>query len=255
MIPEIITPYGTIPTFPCFVVLGVLSFILVLHVSLKKAANQSKEEDFIFLRLVVAGIVAWFFAGLFDASFKYFEYGTFEWKGITFYGGLFGAVLCLVVLLYRAREKQKTQFSVQQWFDLLALPLVSFHFFGRLGCFFAGCCYGKITNSGFGVVFLDQPEQGIIHGGVQRYPTQLFEAILLLVVFFVLIFVKKRAPIYLICYSLGRFLIEFYRGDDRGYLSELLSPAQMISVFVFAFAIWLLIKRIRNNESGNVLNT
>lgn len=153
MIPKIITPIGTIPTFPCFIVLGVLSFIGVLHISLNKASNRGKEEEFILLRLVIVGIVAWFFAGLFDAIFKYFEYGTFEWKGIAFYGGLIGAIVSLPILLKGTREKQKTEFSIKEWFELLVLPLVSFHFWGRLGCFFAGCCYGKITDSIFGIVF------------------------------------------------------------------------------------------------------
>lgn len=94
---------------------------------------------------------------------------------------------------------------------------------------------------------MDQPEQGIIHDGVARYPTQLFEAGLLFIVFLILLFVKEKAIIYLLCYSAGRFFVEFYRGDDRGYLSSFLSPAQIISIFAFIFAIWLLIKKQKCN--------
>lgn len=243
MIPKIITPYGDIPTFPCLIALGVLTFILILHISLRKTSNRGKEEEFIFPRLVITGMVAWVFAGLFDAIFKYFEYGIFEWKGITFYGGLIGAIISLWLLLKQSKKKQRTNISVEEWFQFLTLPLISFHFFGRVGCFFAGCCYGRTTNGCLGVAFPDQPEQGILHYGLKRYPTQLFEGILLLVIFLVVLFVKEKATIYLLCYSVGRFFIEFFRGDDRGYVSNLFSPAQMISIFFFVFATWWLLKK------------
>ena len=242
MIPWIVTPHGNIPTFPIFITLGIVAFLLTVHISLRNTPERSNEESFIFPRLVIAGAFAWFFAGLFDSLFKFFEYGKFEWKGITFYGGLIGAALSMRILLIPVAGKQKTKISVKEWFQILTLPLVVFHFFGRLGCFFAGCCYGKITTSRIGVVFVDQLSQGIVHNGIKRYPTQLFEAALLLLIFIIILFVKDKVSVYLICYSIGRFFIEFFRGDDRGSFLRFLSPAQGISILFFALGIGLLIK-------------
>ena len=246
MIPLIVTPYGSIPTFPIFVTMGVLAFIFTLHLCLKNAQNRSKEEEFIIFRLLISAICAWLFAAIFDAFFKYLEYGIFEFKGITFYGGLIGAVISICVLLINTKKNGKTQFSCREWLDKLTLPLLSFHFFGRLGCFFGGCCYGKVTDSPIGVVFPDNIDAEIIHGGVKRYPTQLFEALLILVIFLILLFIKNRASIYLLMYSVGRFIIEFFRGDDRGFLSSLLSPAQVISVVLFGVSVLLLVKLARD---------
>lgn len=245
MIPSIDTPLGKIPLFPIFVTMGVIAFVLAIHLCLKKAENRRKEEEFIVFRLLVSVICACFFAALFDAIFKYFEHGVFEFKGITFYGGFIGATVSLYLLLLNTKEKKKTQFSIIEWFDLLTVPLLSFHFFGRLGCFFGGCCYGKITDSALGVVFPDNAEMGIIHNGVKRYPTQLFEVLLIAIIFFAVLFVKSRFSVYLLTYSVGRFTIEFFRGDDRGFLSTLFSPAQVISILLFLTSILLFINKLR----------
>jgi len=246
MIPTISTSFGKIPTFPIFIVIGVLSFFLVLHISLLKADKREKEEEFILPRLVLCGMVAWFFAGVFDAIFKYFKYGVFEFRGITFYGGLIGAIISICVLLYGTYSNKKTEYRITEWLDILTLPLVSFHFFGRLGCFFGGCCYGKMTNCYFGI---DYPYyiDGMLQYFVKRYPTQLFEAFLLVIIFVIVSFCQNKSIVYLLCYSIGRFFIEYLRGDDRGDFFINLSPAQLISILLFSFSIILiLINRYKN---------
>ena len=102
-----------------------------------------------------------------------------------------------------------------------------FHFFGRIGCFLGGCCYGKVTTFKLGVAFPDNVKENIFHYGSKRYPTQLFEAIILLIILVTILFVKKnKFKLYLILYSIARFFLEFLRGDDRGSVLINISPAQ-----------------------------
>ena len=108
--------------------------------------------------------------------------------------------------------------------------------FGRIGCFLAGCCYGKETDSWLGVVFTNSD---FAPNGVKVLPTQLFMAggdILLMAV--LLWYAAKRplrgrtSALYLILYSIGRFAIEFLRNDDRGTVG-MLSTSQFIAIFTF----------------------
>lgn len=234
MISLIHTPWGDISTYTLCVVVGVLAMLGVLHISLKNAENRYAEEVFIIPKMAVCGISAFLFATLLDALFKFFKYGTFTIGGITFYGGLIGAALTLYIQLMVSKRKKKTQYSVYEWFNILTPPLVAFHFFGRIGCFFAGCCYGKPTSSIFGMVFPDNSQYGIIHNGIPLHPTQLYEAMLLLTIFIAILFIKHKFQIYLLCYAVGRYLIEYLRGDDRGYVSQYISPAQAVSLCILA---------------------
>lgn len=235
MIPYIHTPWGNVSTFSISVIIGILSMFIVLHILLLKSNDRGKEEIFIFPKIVICGLCGFLFAGLFDSVNKIKVYGKFQVSGISFYGGLFGAIICLYVLL--KFSKQKTQYNMNEWYNLLTLPLISFHLFGRLGCFLGGCCYGKNTNSIFGMVFPDNPEHGIFHNGAKCYPTQLFEVFTLIIIFIAVLFVKNKFEIYLLLYSVFRFIIEIFRGDNRGYIIEWISPAQMTSVIIFFIVI------------------
>ncbi len=232
MIPYINTPWGSIPTFTVFVVIGVLSMLMIVCVLLSKAENKEMEEIFIFPKIIICGISGFVFAGIFDAIAKIKELGEFKISGISFYGGLIGAVISFYIVLKFSRGK--TQYSIREWYNLMTLPLISFHFYGRLGCFFGGCCYGKKTDSFIGVLFPDNVNQNIFHNGIKCYPTQLFEAMALMMIFIVIMFVSEKFELYLLLYSVSRFIIEFFRGDNRGYFIELLSPSQFVSVVIFS---------------------
>ncbi len=230
MIPCISTPLGNISTFTLMVVIAVLSMLAVLHIILKKSKNREKEEAYIFPKVVASGFVAYLSSALFDALFKIPENNGFIVKGITFYGGLIGAIICMYVLMYLSKEY--TEYSIKQWYEILTLPLIVFHFFGRIGCFMGGCCYGKTTDSVLGIYFPDNIENGIFHNGLKCYPTQLFEVGALIIVFVLAFYSTVKFKTYLISYAIARFFIEFFRGDDRGYLIMGLSPAQVISVII-----------------------
>lgn len=130
----------------------------------------------------------------------------------------------------------------------LAACIPAGHCLGRIGCFLGGCCFGKPTDRPFGVVFPPGSLPYELYGEeVAVHPTQLYEAAFLFVLFFILFFVGKNfeLPLYLSLYGIGRFIIEFFRNDDRGALfGSLLSPAQIVSCFLIVAGIALMVWRI-----------
>jgi phosphatidylglycerol:prolipoprotein diacylglycerol transferase len=148
--------------------------------------------------------------------------------GLVFYGGLIGGILgaLLYCRIYRIR------FSDYLPVVIPAVPLV--HAIGRIGCFCAGCCYGKPCDAWFGIIFSISPEAP---NGVRLIPTQLLESACLFILFIVLWRYSLKCSrnlnmlsAYLIAYGIIRFLIEFLRGDEiRGFYGPL-STSQWISV-------------------------
>lgn len=235
MIPTIGTAFGPIPTFPVCVVLGILLMLLLTSITLRREENYIIEENYIFPKLVISGLIGFVCSGLLDSLFKIPVYGKFKITGITFYGGFIGGAVSLFLLL--KATPSKTGYSVREWFELLTHPFILFHTLGRIGCFFGGCCYGKVTDSILGFAFCDNPSNNIFHNGAKRYPTQLFEATALILIFLLLLRKKNKFSNYVMLYATARFIIEFFRDDERGYISAILSPAQLISVLLLTIAI------------------
>lgn len=126
----------------------------------------------------------------------------------------------------------------------LCFPLVALaQGFGRIGCFFAGCCYGKETH-GFGLVF---PKGSLAPSGVKLIPTQLISSFGDFLLFYILYKAYEDENtrdyvmgLYLVLYSIGRFIIEFFRGDEgRGFIGAL-STSQFIAIFMAIAGLCLL---------------
>ena len=128
--------------------------------------------------------------------------------------------------------------------DSAALFAPVFHIFGRLGCFFGGCCYGVECKFGFaahGNTITDI-------GEVTRFPVQLLESFCNLCIAIIILSVLKKQKLsgrvfylYLIMYATVRFFDEFLRGDEvRGFVFGV-STSQFISVIVFLYALAVLI--------------
>lgn len=167
--------------------------------------------------------------------------------GSVFYGGLLGGLLAGGICI----RVQKLDVGVTT--DCAAPALALFHCFGRIGCFLGGCCYG--VESEHGVVFTRSLVESA--NGVPRVPVQLYEAIFELALFFALwamlnkgVLKNRLLLVYLITYAVGRFILEFWRGDEyRGFLFGL-STSQIISILVFAVsAVIFVIKPKRRAES------
>jgi len=173
-------------------------------------------------------------------------------SGGVFYGGLIGAILSGYFLMRR--------YQLPWWktADACAPGIAIGNFFGRQGCFAAGCCWGKPTTLPWGVKFTELGHE--ITGvplDVRLHPTQLYESFAMLLVFFFLLWLHKHRRFngqvilfYALLYSGIRFAIEFWRDDPRGDLFGLttltgLSTSQLISLIVGAGALVLLFLRWR----------
>lgn len=168
-----------------------------------------------------------------DLSF----FGDFRF-GFVFFGGLLGS---MVTGVYACRRLGLPYLGTADYFGV-ALPMG--HTLGRLACLFAGCCYGRPTTMPWGVVAGGSPASSTPEElwGLALHPTAIYEsgadaAIFLWLLFKVLPKVKKgKLPpgtvflLYVLLYSCARFVIEFYRGDDRGWSALGLSLSQWVSV-------------------------
>lgn len=170
-------------------------------------------------------------------------------SGYVVYGGLIGGVL--TGYLYCRRKK--TDFW--QVFDLTMPAVALAQFFGRIGCFLAGCCYGKPTESPLGVIF---------HNSVyapadeKLFPIQLVSSGLNLLNFIFLYFLWKKmrdksgvtGAAYIVTYSIGRFFLEYFRGDlERGSVG-VLSTSQFIAIFTLVIGLLMMILRLRRRDDS-----
>lgn len=160
-------------------------------------------------------------------------------NGFVFYGGLLGGALGYFIYakVYKISYFDLTDNAVQ------SLPLG--HCFGRIGCFCAGCCFGKETNSILGVVFT-HPADPHCPVGVKVLPTQLFESAFCLLLFFTILIVSRKFKnlksgiltlIYLLSYGTFRFILEFFRGDEARRSFLFFSTSQWISLLLILFAL------------------
>ena len=165
-------------------------------------------------------------------------------SGGVFYGGLIAAVL---VAMWYMRRHRLPVWSVS---DAFAPGIALGHVIGRLGCFFAGCCFGRATDAPWGVTFTNQyaAENVGTPLNVAIHPTQLYEAGAELVILGVLLVLERRGRAfagrtfwgYMLMYGITRFIIEFYRGDARGMVGDL-STSQFVSVILVPVSIVMLI--------------
>lgn len=161
--------------------------------------------------------------------------------GFVVYGGIIGGIFA--GFLFCKRHK----LNFLQYFDLVMPSIALAQGFGRVGCIFAGCCYGVETNSAFSLVF---KSSNYAPNHIHLVPTQPLSSALNFLNFFALLLISKRikadgqvAGFYLIFYSVGRFILEFYRGDlERGTVG-VLSTSQFISIFLFIAGLAIVIGR------------
>ncbi len=163
------------------------------------------------------------------------------WQGgLVFYGGLIPAAV--VAFGYMRRRRLPVWKLADLISPLIALGLA----FGRIGCFFAGCCYGKETSLPWAIVFRNP--NSLARLSVPLHPTQLYDAVNGLAIFLFLSWLEKRKSfdgqifwLFLFLYSITRFFIEIFRGDPRGFLfGSLLSTSQGIGVLLAIFSLFML---------------
>jgi len=169
---------------------------------------------------------------------------TLARSGGVFYGGL---ILAVVVALFYIR---KIGLPLWTTCDVFAPGIALGHVIGRFGCLFAGCCYGKETSVPWAITFHDPFAASNVGTPLDRplHPTQLYEAGAELVILLVLLATERKGRpyagrtfwLYMLLYAVSRFIIEFYRGDERGMVGAF-STSQFISLLLAPLAIVMLV--------------
>ena len=223
----------------CFLV-GIIACFVFTGIALKKCGYSSTASDTILIIGIFAIMIGLLSAALFQAFYNLIAGKGFVFQGMTFIGGLIGGVISflglyfLYVYVINPRVKEKSIFKSDMnkgvWYLLRIAPIsiTIAHAFGRLGCMFAGCCHGHITEEWYGMW------NGSV--GANTVPIQLFEAIFLFVISAVMIVLlfkfkfKYNMSLYLVSYGIWRFVIEYFRADYRGDFIPGLSPSQFWSI-------------------------
>ncbi len=230
-----------ISTYNIFLAIALIAAVLIIERHFVEFSVDPELQEKIRLLHAIIVLSGLFGAALFELIFQHKDlsvHNLFK-TGLTFYGGLILAIFA--VFLYSLLSKINLLFLC----NLYALPLTIGHAIGRLGCFFAGCCFGSPTNSWLGVKYpIDSVPYLHYHGIIRIHPTQLYESLGLLIIFLILRFVDlhKRLAVYLLSYPALRFTVELFRSDSRGSIMDLdiFSPAQIISLLLFLLGVILL---------------
>lgn len=222
-----LTLYG----YGFMIAIGVLAAWLVVEQRARKLHLASEHIFYLVLWCVLGGF----------ASAKILFWIT-EWKevirnplemlgsdGFVVYGGIIGGILAGWIYC----KVKKLNFLT--YFDLMMPSIALAQGFGRIGCFLAGCCYGKEAYGRLSVIFTNSD---YAPNNIPLIPTQIYSSILDFLHFFLLLYIARHkraegevAACYLIFYSVGRFILEFFRGDlERGSIG-VLSTSQFISIF------------------------
>jgi phosphatidylglycerol:prolipoprotein diacylglycerol transferase len=240
--------FGRFPIYAYgfFIVVGVVAATVLAALKIRKSNIKISFEigiDLFFYTVLSAFLGSRILYVL--INFDFFRQHPLEifriWEGgLVFYGGLIpGAVVAFWVMKWH-------RLPVWKLADLIS-PLIALGLsFGRMGCFLAGCCYGKETSLPWAVVFKNPDSLARLN--VPLHPTQLYDAANGLILFFFLSWMEKRKTydgqifwLFLLLYSMTRFFIEIFRGDPRGFLLvDLLSTSQAIGILLAIFSLFML---------------
>ena len=251
MFPDLFGIHGF--TMIALITIGILTGWAIVFAYVKKFSYEKNTYLDLTVTFILTLISAFIFAVLFENFYRSIKNATLnqpqQWTwSATYYGGLFGGVIAFI-LMYRYFYLRLNVPVLDKLLIVVPGAVSLGHAIGRLGCFLNGCCYGKETDKWFGVLF-----PGFEHKVI---PTQLFEMFFLLALAAVLLFLafkwntKYTLPIYLISYSTFRFIIEFFRGDERGQFGAL-SPSQYWSIVLFVVGVVMLVLYLKLGKKKEV---
>lgn len=219
------------------IALGILCALLIFF---RKAKDKGYDEDKTFnmtMITIISGVLGGKILFIITELKSIIEnpsilkdFGT----GFVIYGAIIGGVLG--VYFYCKKQCWK----VLDILDLIVPSVAIAQGFGRIGCFLAGCCYGAPTELPWAITFENSP---FAPNGIGLHPTQLYSSIFDFALGFLLLWYSRKSrkqgksfALYVIVYSVGRFLVEFLRNDPRGNVG-ILSTSQFIAIFTLIFGI------------------
>ncbi|MFO7865332.1 MAG: prolipoprotein diacylglyceryl transferase [Candidatus Aminicenantes bacterium] len=235
----------TVHTYGFMMALGVAAGLWFLYVQSKKhGLSPQRMIDLAFYTILVSLIGAKI--ALLIGNFSYYTSRPAELLSLARSGGVFQGGLAAGIL-FALWYLRKNKMPLWKTADLIVPALALGHGFGRIGCFSAGCCFGRACASPLGVTFKSEYAHNLtgIPLGTQLHPVQLYEAGLNFLNFAILfILLKKKRfdgvvfSFYIINYSIIRYFTEFFRGDHPDRVFFIQNPSPYLSVSypqVFAF--------------------
>lgn len=236
----------TIYTYSFCIVLGTWIASLYTKWSAKKELGIIGISNNFFYLVFLAGFVGGKIFFYLERPLLFWNNPSLLWHnfsgGFVFYGSFI--TIIPVVIWYLKRHK----IPILPMLDILAITTTIVHSIGRLGCFFAGCCYGKPTDSFFGLVF---PKTK----GIPVHPSQLYEITGIAIIMLILFKIKKNKLFhgqiflsYLCLYAVTRGILEIFRGDRRGFIiPNILSHSQFIAILIIVVSA-VLYHKIKNKQ-------
>lgn len=241
-------------SLPTYGVLVALAFLAALWLVGRLAKREGLKRDTVInlgVYCALAGIVgAKVLMIALDTSYRahpmeIFSLSTLQSAGI-FYGGFIAALFMAYFYMRRMG------LPVLRTADIFAPGVAAGHAIGRLGCFAAGCCWGRPTTLPWGVTFTSPDAQNVgVPLGIRLHPTQLYESLAEFLIAAILYRLAARAHkpgsvigLYLVLYGLARLIVEFFRAhDESNPLGLSLSLEQWISVLLAMIGMYLVLGR------------
>ncbi|MFC1863669.1 prolipoprotein diacylglyceryl transferase [Thermodesulfobacteriota bacterium] len=244
----------TIHTYGVFVALGSIAGILIairLGKPLGITSQQVMDMGFI---MILCGVIGSRLAYIF-LNFSFYKSHLLDsfklWQGgLVFSGGLVAGIIALAVYI------KKHKLSIWVIGDIWAPAAALGQAIGRVGCFMAGCCYGKPTDIFWGVTFSHPQSLAPLH--IPIHPTQLYSSLSGMIIFIITLVLSTKKKFqgqvllwFLILHSTGRLLIERFRGDDRGFImGSKLTSTQVVTILILLFSVAGLIILKTRHEKG-----
>ncbi len=228
-----------------FIALGIIFSYLFMVPYLKRIGLDADKVSTLYIWSIAAAFIGGKLFFYFEDPARYFLNPSQMLKnpggGFVFYGSL----LFVVPVLYWQLRQMKA--PVLPFFDVLSFGGPILHSFGRIGCFMAGCCHGKVCSNALGVTF-HHVKSAANPLNVPLYPTQLFDILVNIIIFITVFVVRKKQQfqgqlflIYLMMYAVGRSVVEEFRGDEtRGFIfNGWLSHSQLIAICILGVSAFL----------------
>jgi len=234
------------------IALGAIAGVTYMAIRGKREVGLTFDQaNTLFLLLFIAAFVGGKFFLFFEDTAYYSEHPRklLTGRGFVFYGSFLFAVPTM--LWYFKRNK----LPVYAMLDIMAITTCLVHFFGRIGCFMAGCCYGVVTTSAWGVTYTNEACVAPLHTSL--HPTQVYEAGYIFLVMLALLLLRGKRKFYgqlfityVLLYAVGRYALEFFRGDlERGFvINDYVSHSQFIALLIFGTATYFYVRLSKRNS-------
>ncbi|OPX39006.1 MAG: prolipoprotein diacylglyceryl transferase [Desulfobacteraceae bacterium 4484_190.1] len=235
----------TIHTYGFVVALGFLTGLMVtVRIGKSEGIDQQQVMDMGFVMILSAIIGSRLFYVVMNISFfRCHLIDIFKvWQGgLVFSGGI------VTVILVMFRYVKRHGLSLMKICDMWAPGTAIGQAIGRIGCFMAGCCYGRPTDAKWGVVFSDPHSLAPLN--IPLHPTQLYSSISGFIIFLILMIIHAKKKFdgqvflwLLILHSTARLFIERFRGDDRGiFFNTGMSDTQFVTIIILISSVVALI--------------